>query len=70
MLHIPHKSQKKLLFFRLPYLQYNFMTANLVRLNLAVLKISETSRNAPVVECYVCKIAGIHSPITLDVAII
>ena len=30
--------------FWLPYLEYNFAIANLVRLNLAVLKISETSR--------------------------
>ena len=42
--HIPHKSKKKLLFFRLTYLEYNFMTGNLVRLNLAVLKTSETSQ--------------------------
>ena len=28
-------------FFRLSYLKYGFMVANLVRLNLAVMKISE-----------------------------
>ena len=31
-------------FFRLPYLESDFMIVNLVRLNLAVLKISETSQ--------------------------
>ena len=45
-------------FFRLSYLEYDFMIANLVRLNLAVLEISETSQ-----ECYVSKVASIHSPI-------
>ena len=34
-----HKLQKKLLFFRLPYLEYDLMITTLVRLNLAVLKI-------------------------------
>ena len=29
----------------LPYLEYDFMVANLVRLNLAVLKISEASQD-------------------------
>ena len=29
--------------FRLPYLPYDFMVANLVRLNIVVLKMSETS---------------------------
>ena len=31
--------------FWLPYLEYDFMIANIVRLNLAVLKISETSQS-------------------------
>ena len=50
-------------FFRLPYLKYDFMIANLVRLNLAVFKILETSQDIPSVKCYVSKFAGIHSPI-------
>ena len=33
--------EKVSFFFCLPYLEYNFMIANLVRINLAVLKISE-----------------------------
>ena len=42
---LPYTSQiaEKSFFFRLPYLQYDFMIANIVRLNLAVLKMSETS---------------------------
>ena len=39
------------------------MKANLVRLNLAVLKISETSQEHAMGECYVSKVSGIHSPI-------
>ena len=31
---IPHKLQKKLHFFQLPYLEHDFMITNLVRLNL------------------------------------
>ena len=31
-------------FFRLSYTEYDFVVANLVRLNLAVLKITETSQ--------------------------
>ena len=31
-------------FFRLPYLEYDFMIANTIRLNLAVLKKSGTSQ--------------------------
>ena len=31
-------------FFRLPYLEYDFMIATLVRLSLGVLKILETSQ--------------------------
>ena len=42
--HIPHKLQEKLLLFRLPYLEYDFMIPNIVRLNLAVLKTSEASQ--------------------------
>ena len=41
---IHHKSQKKLLFFQLPNLEYDFMIADLARLNLAILKTSETSQ--------------------------
>ena len=44
---------EKASFLSLPYLEYHFMIANIVRLNLAVLKISETYRNTPVVESYV-----------------
>ena len=33
---------RRSIFFRLSYLEYEFMIANLVRLNLVVLKISET----------------------------
>ena len=42
---LPYTSQivEKAYFFRLPYLKYDFMVANIVKLNLAVLKISETS---------------------------
>ena len=35
--------RRSFFFFQLPYLEYDFMIANLVRLNLALLKISETS---------------------------
>ena len=45
--HIPHKSQKKLPPFFvlwLPYLKSYFMVANLVMLNLVVLKITEKSQ--------------------------
>ena len=42
--HIPHKLQEKLLLFRLPYLEYDFVIPNIVRLNLAVLKTSEASQ--------------------------
>ena len=45
-------------FFRLPYLEYNSMMANMVKLNLAVLKISETSQ-----EDTRGGVLGIHSPI-------
>ena len=31
-------------YFSVPYLEYDFMIANIVRLNLAVLKRSETSQ--------------------------
>ena len=51
--------------FRLPYLDYNFMIANLVRLNLAVLKILLKSQEIPVVEYHVSKLIAIHSPIQL-----
>ena len=42
---LPYTSQivEKAYFFRLPHLKYDFMIANIVKLNLAVLKISETS---------------------------
>ena len=40
---IPYTSQitEEASFFRLSYLEYNFMIANLVTLNLAILKILE-----------------------------
>ena len=38
------KIAEKASFSQLPYLEYDFMIANKVRLNLAVLKISETSQ--------------------------
>ena len=42
---LPYTSQaKEVSFFRLPYLEYYFIIANLVRLNLAVLKISIRQR--------------------------
>ena len=43
---LPYTSQiaKEVSFFRLPYLEYHFIIANLVRLNLAVLKISVRQR--------------------------
>ena len=50
-------------FFRLPFLEYDFMIANIVRLNLAVLKYRRRPRNITVVEYYVSKVSGIHSPI-------
>ena len=37
-------NRRKSFFFSVSYLKYDFMTANIVRLNLAVLKISETSQ--------------------------
>ena len=44
---LPYTSQivEKSFFFRLPYLEYDFMIANIVRLNLAVLKMSKTSHD-------------------------
>ena len=44
---LPYTSQiaKEVSFFRLPYLEYHFIIANLVRLNLAVLKISIRQRD-------------------------
>ena len=36
-------NRRESFFFSVLYLEYDFMTANIVRLNLAVLKISETS---------------------------
>ena len=43
---LPYTSQiaEKASLFRLPCLKYDFMIANIFRLNLAVLKISETSQ--------------------------
>ena len=39
----PHASKiAEEAFFRLSYLEYNFMIASLVRLNLAILRISKT----------------------------
>ena len=35
-------NRRKTLLFRLPYLEYDFKIANIVKLNLADLKISET----------------------------
>ena len=35
---------EKAFFFSVPYLEYDFMIANIVRLKLAVLRISETSQ--------------------------
>ena len=59
---LPYTSQitEEAYFFRLTYLEHNFMIANLIRLNLTVLR---PPRNTPVVECYISKIANIHSPI-------
>ena len=48
-------------FYSVPYLEYDFMIPHIARLNLAGMKISETSQEIPVVECYVSKVAGIHS---------
>ena len=43
---LPYTSQiaEEVSFFRLPYLEYDFVIANLVNLNLAILKISDTSQ--------------------------
>ena len=43
---LPHTSQiaEKTSFYSVPYLEYDFMIASIVRLSLAVLKISETSK--------------------------
>ena len=43
---LPHTSQiaEKASFYSVPYLEYDFMIASIVRLSLAVLKISETSK--------------------------
>ena len=42
---LPYTSQiAEEAFFWLPYLEYDFMVANLVRLNLVVLEISKTSQ--------------------------
>ena len=54
---------EKASFFRLPYLEYDFVIADIVRLNLAVLKYERPRRNTPVVECYISKVAGIHSSV-------
>ena len=54
---------EKASFFRLPYLEYDFVIADIVRLNLAVLKYGRRPRNIPVVECYISKVSGIHSPV-------
>ena len=44
---LPYTSQiaEKAYFFRLPYLEGDLMIANIVRSNLAVLKMLKTSRN-------------------------
>ena len=42
--HTPQIAEKTFFFFQLPYLESYFMVAYLVRLNLAVLKISEKSQ--------------------------
>ena len=39
---LPYTSQIVEKLFRLPYLEYDFKIANIVKLNLADLKISET----------------------------
>ena len=53
---LPYTSQiaEKASFFSVPYLEHDFVIANIGRLNLAVLKISETSqeRNCGGVLCY------------------
>ena len=43
---LPYTSQtaEKASFFRFPFLEYDCMIANIFRLNLVVLKISETSQ--------------------------
>ena len=45
MLSCTSQIAKEDFFFRLPYLEYHFIVANLIRLNLAVLKISIRLRN-------------------------
>ena len=42
---LPYASQiaEKASFFQLPYLEHDYMIASLIRLNLVVLKILETS---------------------------
>ena len=57
------------------YLEYDFMMANLVTLNLAVLKILKTSQEYTLVECHVSKVTDRNSfhnltNSTPDVAII
>ena len=53
---LPYTSQiaEKASFFSVPYLEHDFVIANIGRLNLAVLKISETSQehNCGGVLCY------------------
>ena len=39
-----YTNRRKSFFFSVPYLEYDFMIANIVRLKLAVLRISETSQ--------------------------
>ena len=51
---------RKSFYFRLIYLEYDFMLANLVRLNLVVPKYRRCPRNIPVIEYYVSKVASIH----------
>ena len=64
---LPYSSQiteQASLTFRLPYLEYDFLIANLVRLNSFVLRISKTSQEHTCkVECYVSKLAGTHAPL-------
>ena len=54
---------EKVSFFFFPYLECHFMIATIVRLNLPVLKISETYQEYTKMDSYVSKVAGIHSPI-------
>ena len=44
MLSYTSQIAEKVSFISVPYLEYDFMIANIVRLNLALLKISETSQ--------------------------